>query len=141
VAVSTLRVREHRFGRRDAWFGLTPVGWEERRGLDPSVQIAEQIHLSEEAIAGGLAALPAGRWISVDYEDLCSDPAGVVATVSALGFSRREGVGLPGSFEPSRPGRDGSDPDARRRLEEELARRFTPDEIARGTRVPPARDE
>jgi hypothetical protein len=135
VALSSLRIREHRFGSASAWFGLDPAGWEALTEEPPARQVAEQLHLSEEALAAGLAGLDPGRWIGVAYEELCRDPAGVVAAVAGLGVSLRPEAELPQAFEPARP-REGADAAEWEGLEAALAARFSAAEIARGTRLP-----
>jgi hypothetical protein len=63
------------------WSMLLPPGWQELRGRPLEEVAAAQWERTNRTVLGDLRALPRGRWLSVQYGELLSDPR---ATVKAI---------------------------------------------------------
>jgi LPS sulfotransferase NodH len=63
------------------WSMLLPPGWHELRGKPLEEIAAQQWERTNRTVLGDLRALPRQRWVSVQYEELLSDPK---ATVEAI---------------------------------------------------------
>lgn len=79
--VSALRARERQFGSREQWYSFRIPEYEQLRDQDPITQTAGQVHFINQAVAAGLAEIPAERKLLVEYEAFCRSPA---ATFGAL---------------------------------------------------------
>jgi len=63
------------------WSMLLPPGWEELRGKPLEEIAAVQWERTNRTVLTDLRALPAQRWMSVQYADLLSDPRATVAAI------------------------------------------------------------
>lgn len=95
-AQSLLAARERFHGDRAVWYSTRPPGCEVLDARAPEEQTVGQVHLDRRAIEAGVASLPAGRRITIDYEAFCAD-------TGALWSALRERIGAlpPTSSAPS----------------------------------------
>ncbi len=102
TAVSLLRARRTKHGTDEEWFGPEPTRMDGIHDLPPALQVCEQVDRLTAEIIGARDHLPADRWISLRFEDLCDAPTQVTTEIrSHLHlFGHRLGVGsdLPSSF-------------------------------------------
>lgn len=74
---SLLEAREKFYGTPSSWYSVRPPEYDALRRLEPAEQVAGQIHCTNRCIEAALAGLPPERWLTVDYEILCQNPARV----------------------------------------------------------------
>ncbi len=74
---SLLKAREKFYGTRAEWYSVQPPEYDQLRLLEPVEQVAGQIYCTNRSIETALARLPQERWLTVEYEALCRDPARV----------------------------------------------------------------
>lgn len=108
VMRSLLRARLRYYGRRDAWYSLRPGEHAWLKGLDVFQQIAGQVYFTERAVTEGLASLPPGRGLKLDYARICREPEGLLREVAGcyarLGFPLAGGWSAPPPFAAREPG-------------------------------------
>jgi hypothetical protein len=66
------------------WSLLLPEGWRALDGKPMAEVVALQWQSANESILRDLAALPRGRWLSLDYATLVADPAGTLQRIGAF---------------------------------------------------------
>lgn len=74
---SVLDARRRQLGDVHAWYSFKIPEYEQLKDLDPVRQVAGQVSAMNRAVARGLRQVPAGRQLTVRYEQFCADPAGV----------------------------------------------------------------
>jgi hypothetical protein len=84
AAVSDLAARYAVQGDPKVWNSATPRNVEALRSLSPAAQVLENQFEFARAIGDAATALPPNRFAEVWYEDLCSDPAGILSRLSTL---------------------------------------------------------
>ncbi len=82
AAVSILDARRKHYDDPRHWWSYVPVEYDRLADLDEWGQIAGQVHYLERLYESELAGLGDGA-IRVGYEQLCDDPAGVLAEISS----------------------------------------------------------
>ncbi|MDZ7703687.1 MAG: sulfotransferase [Trueperaceae bacterium] len=106
TALSILKMRRQYAGSEDHWVSLRPLEYDELKKHPNEEQAVGQVFLLEKYMSAQLAALPSERYLDVDYEAFCRDPAKTLQDVRGR-FSIRGGeVALrdaPSPFEVSRP--------------------------------------
>jgi hypothetical protein len=75
VAASLIKGRKSYSGAAQQWFSIKPRMYSRLQQLPVFEQIAGQIHYTQAGIEQQLAQVPAERQLSIDYHDLCTDPA------------------------------------------------------------------
>jgi len=81
VSQSLLESREQRFGKRDTWFSVKPPEYDWLKDLPPWDQVAGQVFFTEKRIDEAVRELEPLRVLTVDYPDLCREPAAQLARV------------------------------------------------------------
>ncbi|HRX50759.1 MAG TPA: sulfotransferase [Candidatus Krumholzibacteria bacterium] len=74
TARSLLAARRAFSGDESRWYSFRPPAWTRLRGLDPVAQVAGQALHTRLDVEDGLARIPAGRRLTVDYDELCDAP-------------------------------------------------------------------
>lgn len=101
---SLLFARREYFGADDAWYSFRPPEYAGLADRPVAEQLAGQVHFTERAVASGLASLPAGRVLTVSYEEFCRAPAAVYDALrqrlDAQGYALPAGYRGPEAFEP-----------------------------------------
>mgnify|MGYP001799359502 CR=1 FL=1 len=87
VIQSTYQSRLKLFESESEWFGLKPAEYLEIKDLPVFEQIAAQVKYTKDHIEKDLQSIPEDRYMSLKYEDLTSDPAGVMNLLK-LNFSK-----------------------------------------------------
>jgi len=82
VAISILDARRKHYDDLRAWWSYVPLEYDRLEGLDHWHQIAGQVHYLGRLYDTELAAL-GDRAVQTTYEQMCTDPRGLLATVSA----------------------------------------------------------
>jgi len=93
AARSLLAARREFSGDERRWYSFRPPAWTRLRDLDPLRQVAGQALHTRLDVEAGLAAFPADRQLTLDYDALCADPAACHARVASL--LEAHGVALP----------------------------------------------
>lgn len=93
------------YNRLDLWWSVKPKEYSELQAMDPYRQIAGQVFFTETALAQGLAGIPRENQLSIEYEDVCSEPSDLYAQVRRIyqraGLKLPETKALPKAFSPS----------------------------------------
>lgn len=76
-AQSLLETRQRYFGNKKLWYSVKPRQYPELEKLDPYRQVAGQIYYTNQSIQCEIDALPDHSSLTIEYEDLCSNPEGV----------------------------------------------------------------
>jgi len=101
-AQSLIEARESYHGTRERWYSAKPREFDQLQSLSVPAQVAGQVHHTSAAITHGLGQLPESRWMRVEHEKFCADPASVwgelVARFQALGFDLPQAYTGPASF-------------------------------------------
>lgn len=87
ACVSILDARRTYYSDPDTWWSYVPVEYPQLKDLDHWQQIAGQVHYLGAAYDRDLAAVGADAVVRVSYEELCSDPAGVLERVASTATS------------------------------------------------------
>jgi LPS sulfotransferase NodH len=82
VAVSILDARSKHYDDLRSWWSYVPPEYDRLEGLDHWHQIAGQVHYLDRLYETELVPLGDGA-LRTSYEQLCRDPAGVLAEISA----------------------------------------------------------
>lgn len=106
--------RRQFFGDDAAWYSFKPPEYEALRQRPVAEQLAGQVFHTNRAIEAGLAQVPEASRLVLDYEELCLDPAAVLARLAArleqLGCRLPGRCQVPERFAPARsvklPGAD-----------------------------------
>lgn len=102
-AHSILKMRRAITGDEREWFAMEPPGTEHLIGRPPIHQAVEQIRKMHAQIELDRPLVGAGKFLDVDYLELCRDPEAVCQQVNdLLGRRLRVKGPLPVAFEPSR---------------------------------------
>jgi LPS sulfotransferase NodH len=80
-AQSLLDARRAFSGHLDDWYSFRPRQYPSLRQLDPISQVTGQIYYFNEEIEHALSQIDHNRWLQIDYEDFCSDPATIYAAL------------------------------------------------------------
>ena len=83
ACVSILDARRKYYSDPAAWWSYVPVEYPLLKDLDPWEQVAGQVHYLGAYYDRELAAVGADATIRVSYQELCSDPAGVLRRVAS----------------------------------------------------------
>jgi hypothetical protein len=83
VMRSILAARESGPGGRATWWSIQPREHAWLAGMDVFHQVAGQVFCIEHALSRELAAVPAERQLSIEYDELCRAPRTVVMRVTA----------------------------------------------------------
>ena len=78
AAKSDLAARYETKGSPALWNSATPANVDSLRQLPPTGQVVENQYEFDCAIGDGLRNFAAGRWMEVQYEELCRDPEGIL---------------------------------------------------------------
>lgn len=101
-AQSLIAARESYYGTRERWYSAKPREFEQLQSLSVPAQVAGQVHHISAAIKRGLEQLPKSRWLRVEYEKFCADPASTWRELGVkfqdLGFELPEAYRGPASF-------------------------------------------
>jgi hypothetical protein len=84
VAQSTLLSRIKFHGRKDRWFSVKPEEYLWLKDRPYLEQIAGQIFYTEKRIRKSLAKLEPGRYLMIEYENLCRDPKGELGRIQEM---------------------------------------------------------
>jgi len=84
IAQSLLLSRLKAHGSKDAWFSIKPREYPQLKDLPYPEQIAGQIYYTERRIQEALANIPSSRYITVEYLELCKDPARELERIQEL---------------------------------------------------------
>lgn len=84
AAWSLLGARERMHGDTSAWYSFKTPNFDTLKDLPPDQQVIRQIETIRADLTRQLDGLPRSRWVSMDYADLCSDPAGAFEKLRAL---------------------------------------------------------
>ena len=88
------------------WWSVKPAGYARIADLDPVGQIAGQVYFAETEIAQGSEAIDSKRSMTIGYDQLCNDPAGVFRQLSnklgKLGYDLPSKYAGKESFQASR---------------------------------------
>lgn len=76
-AQSILQARLKFFGTEERWYSFKPPEYETLQKSDPTTQIAGQVHHTKRAVREGLLTLPENRFLTINYEEFCQNPASV----------------------------------------------------------------
>ena len=105
VMQSIVQAREQFYGRRDTWWSVKPAEYEQLKDLDPLQQIAGQVYYTTQSLEKGMAALEPKCALTVDYDDLCRQPATVFGQIAekyaSAGSALPAAYAGPSSFDPS----------------------------------------
>ncbi|MCG8488885.1 MAG: sulfotransferase [Chromatiales bacterium] len=71
---SILKARERFRGDRKLWWGFKTPEFEHLKFSTPEEEVAAQIFFTRRAISTAFDNMSENRWMSVDYEDFCSEP-------------------------------------------------------------------
>jgi hypothetical protein len=105
IGQSVLAARLRITGSYAAWWSAEPPGVEQMRGLAPEEQVVEQAVAVYAAIDAEREPAGAGRFLDLDYADLCRQPESVLREIA--GFVAGHGLALkrradpPAHFTPS----------------------------------------
>ncbi len=81
VMQSVLEARESFYGDRTMWWSVKPQEFAKLRDLGPFEQIAGQVYYTERSLEEQARELPSNRWLTVDYECFCENPAATLAEI------------------------------------------------------------
>lgn len=73
-----------------AWWSVTPKEVDDLLGLSPAEQSAAQVYYIQKQIDADRARLGAERFLTIRYQDFCSDPNGVLGRIA--GFMGERGA-------------------------------------------------
>jgi len=96
VVQSILESRRKRYGSSSEWWSVRPRGHAAWAGLDPIEQIVRQVSDIESAVSAALSNLPAERRLQLSYEELVTNPGGILRQVAARVGVDPEAVGSTG---------------------------------------------
>lgn len=103
---SLLGARQQVFGSITPWFSVEPPGSDWLRTQDPYVQVAGQVAFTNRAIEQQFERMPAGRVVTLRYEEFCAEPAAVYhelrRRMQPLGFDAPDLYLGPPSFSTSK---------------------------------------
>lgn len=101
---SVLLARRKYYGTDKIWRSVKPKEYPLLKNMDPYFQVAGQIYFTEKTIEKGLAKLDNNSYLTINYEDLCSSPkdiyASVIKLVNSIGGNIKKSD-LPKSFRAS----------------------------------------
>lgn len=80
-AQSLLESRKKYFGTIDEWYSFKPPEFVDLKARGPYEQVAGQVYFTNQAISKGLDQINSDRWMKVNYEEFCKDPATVFSTI------------------------------------------------------------
>jgi LPS sulfotransferase NodH len=83
ACVSILDARRKYYSDPASWWSYVPVEYPLLKDLDPWEQVAGQVHYLGAYYDHELAAVGADSSIRVSYQELCTDPAGVLRRVAS----------------------------------------------------------
>lgn len=102
AAWSLLEARRRIYGDEGRWWSFRTPDYDRLVGLPPMEQVMGQIQSIRRDVERQLSALPAHRWIRLDYAELCVNPEAAFARVA--GLFAANGVELAGrNFMPPSP--------------------------------------
>ena len=93
TAHSLLKAREEFTGDRNNWYSFRPPSWPRLKNLDPVHQVAGQVVQTDLDVCSGLDQISAQRSLTIDYSDLCNNPASAWKHIAAM-FATK-GIELP----------------------------------------------
>ncbi|MEW8525351.1 MAG: sulfotransferase [Candidatus Thiodiazotropha endolucinida] len=79
--LSILKARERFRGDRRLWWGFKPPEYDALTLNTPEHEVAAQIRYTRQAIADSFEKMPSARWLSIDYERFCENPAMVYGLI------------------------------------------------------------
>ncbi len=82
AALSILDARKKYDRDPKTWWSYQPIEYEALKDRDPYEQIAGQVHCLKRFFRKEMEELSEGKHIEVHYQELCEDPAGVLAQLS-----------------------------------------------------------
>jgi len=80
-AQSLVEARRTYYGDIEAWYSARPPGYEELLERDPYVQVAGQIHLTNESIRQQFDDCDDANKLTVAYEEFCANPTRVFSQI------------------------------------------------------------
>ena len=102
---SLLRAREKYFGDIGKWFSVQPPGYEQLLSQSAHEQVLGQIRLTHDSISEEVSSIDASRFLKVDYEQFCLDPAKMFGKISeklaAQGYTELTDYNGPSCLEPN----------------------------------------
>jgi len=101
-AASVLEARKRQLGSESAWYSFKIPEYEQLKNLEPSEQVAAQVHCINEAVTAGLTHVADRRKLVVQYEDFCATPEVYFSHLAELLGSPASYNG-PGSFQSTNP--------------------------------------
>ncbi len=79
---SLLKAREKFYGSREMWYSFKPPAYPQLQKMDAYHQVAGQVYFTLQGIEQGLAQLNEERYLRIQYEDFCQNPAAVWQTLA-----------------------------------------------------------
>jgi hypothetical protein len=84
TAQSLLHGRQRTFGDVSKWWSTQPPNVDELTQLTPEEQVVGQVTSIYETIDADAKLVGAHRFLSIDYDDLCTEPQAVMAKVHSF---------------------------------------------------------
>lgn len=82
-AISILDARKKFYDDTGLWWSTIPMEYHDIKDLPVEEQVAAQVHHLRKYYQQELADLDPGRYLKVSYEEVCSNPAGIVEQIRA----------------------------------------------------------
>ncbi|MEW8049600.1 MAG: sulfotransferase, partial [Candidatus Thiodiazotropha sp.] len=79
--LSILKARERFRGNSRLWWGFKPPEYDALTLNTAEQEVAAQIRYTRRAIADSFEKIPSARWLSIDYERFCENPAMVYGLI------------------------------------------------------------
>ena len=83
-AQSLLMARKEYFGTFDKWYSFKPIEYDSFSESSNEEQVVKQVFFTNQAIEKGLSELDSSRYLVVDYNSFCDNPANIFSEVGFL---------------------------------------------------------